>query len=223
MPVIVPELKIAYFALPKAASTSVKLALWHAVTGSPWSGTHEEIHAQYRIYPLKPDDMDGLDDYFKFTVIRDPIDRLLSAYHNRVWQHHDLEIRRPKSLLRKLDWRLRFPWFQPYPEPDYFFNHLDGYQERSYSVWHHTISATRFIGSDLDWFDNVYRIEDLGWLEAELKNRSGHDVPLRERQNSGQGLSFSALKADTRDFLLRYTASDYALLGGNYTPLALTG
>ena len=222
MPVILPDLKIAYFALPKAASTSVKLALWQAASGQPWDGTTEDIHAQFRVYPLKPDERDGLEDYFKFTVIRDPIDRILSAYHNRVWQHHDLEHRRPKSRLRRLEWALRFPWFRPYPDPDYFFEHLDGYQERCYTVWHHTISASRFVGTSLDWFDAVYRLDDLGWLEKELHARSGQSIPLPARQYSGQGLSFDMLKPATQDFLLRYTAEDYALMGGRYCPHALT-
>ena len=218
MPVILPDLKIAYFALPKAASTSVKLALWHALHGEPWTGTTEDIHAQFRIYPLKPEDSDGLEDYFKFTVVRDPIDRLLSAYHNRVWQHHDLELRRPKTFMRKIDWRIRFPWFQPYPNPDDFFTGLSGYQERSYSIWHHTIPANRFTGPDLGWFDAVYRIEDLAWLEPELAKRSGHEIPLRERQNSGQGLSFAALAPETRSFLRNYTATEYDLVADYYNP-----
>ena len=87
---IIKKFKIAYFDIPKTASTSVKIALYQIKNNKKWVKDPDNVHAVFPLYPLAENDFFNVKNYWKFTIIRDPISRLLSAYGNRVLFHKDI-------------------------------------------------------------------------------------------------------------------------------------
>ncbi|WP_425400428.1 sulfotransferase family 2 domain-containing protein [Aeoliella sp.] len=74
------RLKLAYVAIPKAACRSIKTAL--ATTfGVPYQ---QDIHnaAWDRVHSLR--ELAEMDDYFRFAVVRNPWERLVSCYYDKV-------------------------------------------------------------------------------------------------------------------------------------------
>lgn len=81
-------LKVIYFPIPKSACTlfATTLAL-HDESTRDYDPVKEGIHHyRFRTRKLALEDMSYLcrDDYFKFTIIRDPYTRLLSAYLDKI-------------------------------------------------------------------------------------------------------------------------------------------
>lgn len=211
------KLNLAFFSIPKSASTSMKMALWEIETGQPWTDDPDKVHPRFRTFPITPDDFKATEGMRRITIVRDPVRRLLSAYGNRVHHHGDIR----KSLgrpIRRIKLTLKHPWVRRYPSANSFYSRLSGYQALSYSIWHHTCSIRNFIGDDLSVFDRVYRVEDLAELEADLSEMAGRAIHLPHEQTGGMKLRMEDLSPRARAAVLASTAEDYALLKGLYTP-----
>ncbi|MEX0729859.1 MAG: sulfotransferase family 2 domain-containing protein [Aquisalimonadaceae bacterium] len=81
-------LKLVYFPIPKSACTTfATLLALHDAASQDFDPTREGVHGyRFRTGKLQIKDMRCLarDDYFKFTVIRDPYSRLVSAYLDKL-------------------------------------------------------------------------------------------------------------------------------------------
>lgn len=103
MPVILEDHKIAFFNVPKAASTSIKHAFHVVLHGKPFERGDfgaRHIHELYKVkIPVMREDIEALQGYWTFTVLRDPVKRVLSAYSNRVLHHRDMH-KMPRARLR---------------------------------------------------------------------------------------------------------------------------
>lgn len=215
---LLPSHRIAYFAIPKSASTSMKLALYKLREGRQWCGDPDGVHKQFPTFPLKAGDIAQTDGWWRFTILRDPVQRLLSAYGNRVQFHGDIESDAAPGWRAKLLFRRHNRGLRLRPTADEFFSDLHRYQAISYSIWHHTTSATTFIGEDLSIFDRVYRLEDIPLLETELEQRVGRRVSLPHEQAQGDKVAFDDLGGRARKAVLTATQRDYQLLSGVFEP-----
>ncbi len=83
-----PALGLAYVNNPKVACSSIKQALWIAASpGTFQEGTspHDRVHAPFLPSPARlHDQLDQVVDAAKFTVVRNPYVRILSAYLDKV-------------------------------------------------------------------------------------------------------------------------------------------
>lgn len=218
MVIAVDAYKIAYMALPKAACSSVKEALARldpAVTPPPADQitpyTWHDIYPTKRFRPHRwePYERPG---WFRFCVVRDPVQRLLSVYTNRVLQFNEL-----KNSIKIRDGRDYLPDDLPVePDPDFFFQHLEEYKRGSSAIKHHVLGAWLFIGSAPLRYDRVYRVEELAALAADLSALSGREVRFRRRNQSDQRLSLGDLRPETIDALRPFLAQEYAHLAGYY-------
>ena len=209
---LLPEFKVAYFSIPKSASTSMKLVLYEAREGVPWQKELDRVHPQFPTVPLRPADIAATDGWWRFTIVRDPIQRLLSSFGNRVHFHRDIEREVERHWRRKLAFRTKYRDLRRRPTPDEFFERLHRYQEFSYSIWHHTTSVTRFIGDDLSIFDRIYRIDNIPQLEEDLADRLGRQITLPREQTDGMKVKFDDLGAAARKAVIEATREDYGLL-----------
>lgn len=99
--VVIPEFKVAYFALPKVANTSIKLAFaqllgldedYFGQSDWPHSTVALGVHSQHLAPWPTPSEIDTTldamtnksDEWLVFTVVRDPILRLVSAWESLV-------------------------------------------------------------------------------------------------------------------------------------------
>jgi len=209
--IAIEPFKIAYSAVPKAGSTSIKRALAGidpAVTVPAGDPTDE--HTWHGLYPTKrfrPEDWPPLiaEDWFRFCAVRDPVKRILSCYSNRILQFRDLE-----NCRRIKNGEFDLPTL---PDPDFFFQNLRQYRKASASVRLHTQPSSLFLGPDFAVYSTVYTMSDLGRLETDIGAITGQTVIL-PRENS------SVHKLDLADLQPKTVAGLDKFLEGEYTHLA---
>ncbi|WP_425102138.1 sulfotransferase family 2 domain-containing protein [Tropicibacter sp. S64] len=212
MVVRIEAYKLAYVPLPKAACSSVKraLALVDPDVRLP-PEARRDVDTWHRLYPterFRPQRMAGLEGYFRFCVVRDPLARLLSVWTNRVLEFGDL--RNAWSLQSgKVDLPME-------PDPDFFFCNLTAYARAVSSIKHHVLPATLFLGPDLGFYSRVYRTEALAELGPELSARTGRTVDLGRTNRSETRLRAEDLQPATLAALGQRLAGEYDYLSGFY-------
>ncbi len=215
MVIKIDEYRIAYFALPKAGCTTVKVTLsgidpdFADKRDSLAPDDRAEIHAVYptrRYRPVRWREVS--DDWWRFCVVRDPAERILSCYTDRVLGRQELRNSR----------RLRGPNVDlpTDPDPDFFFQNLREYVRLSSVIKHHALSCTLFLGPRMAAFDRVYRLEDLGLLAQDLSARTGRSLSIPHNNKSAASLTLGDLAPASRDSLRRYLGPDYEVLSDYY-------
>lgn len=221
MPVILERHKIAFFNIPKAASTSVKDAFYfieHGKSFQPGDFGASFIHQLYKVkIPVTKEDYEPLSGYWKFTVLRDPAKRILSAYTNRVLHHRDMH-KMPRARLRALASGLPLN-----PSLDIFLANLERYRDFSHSIRSHTDPISMYVGPDMTRLDAIYRIDELPRLAEDLTKRTGIFVEMPHLQTGGPKIDVHSLSKKSYDTLMAYTADEYTMLRGVYEPPSWKG
>lgn len=216
MAVVVDPHKLAYMPVPKAACSSVKAAL--AVV-DPRVDHGREIFAAdptvvHRIYPtlrFRRHRWVAYHDFFRFTVIRDPLQRLLSVYSDLV-AGRDM-IRTARSFKRGN------PSLPSDPDPDFFFRHLDEYAALVSVIKHHALPQIVFTGPKLERFSKVYRTAEIDALAADLSELTGTMVKVPRMNRSRRALEFSDLSPTGQAALRARLEPEYAHLAQHYGPI----
>ena len=204
----IEEMGLAYMAVPKAACSSVKAAL---ATLDPTQKSSDsknisvdQAHEMYPTRRFRPHLWQQTTGAYRFTVVRDPIKRLFSAYSDRVVRRNELK-HSPKLRAQSalpLD-----------PDPDAFFSNLAQYQEMSSVIKHHTVGMWLFTGRDLDAYDRVFTTAELSKLASELTRRTKKTVEMPKANSSKNALQISDLSADAQAQLRRATRNDFDVFG----------
>lgn len=216
MAMLCHRLKIAYFGVPKVASSSIKQTLYKLEHGHDFDKADHAGQHIHNVFPDKisimPQDMPGLEDYWKLVILRDPVKRILSCYGNRIIDYGDLR----KGRLART--RAALLGVSMTPDLNTFIKRLKSYRLQSGEVRHHSNPYTRFLGSDLSFFDSVFTMEELPALEQELAKRADQPVILSSCKTNSTKLTLEDLSEAAFDKLLRYTQADYELLKDYYQP-----
>ncbi|WP_238366120.1 sulfotransferase family 2 domain-containing protein [Mesobacterium pallidum] len=213
MAIAVEAYRLAYMALPKAGCSSVKEALARidpdAALPPPEAQGHGTWHALYPTARFRPHRWEQYEQrgWFRFCVVRDPIDRLLSVYSNRVDRFDEL----------KNSPRVRALGLPTKPDPDYFFGHLRDYIEASSVIKHHAIGAWLFLGPKPLRYTRVYRTKELGQLGADLSLITGQTVTIPRANASERKVTWDELSGATRDSLRPFLDQEYEYLSEYYT------
>lgn len=207
---------IGYQPIPKVACTSIKESLFRAMVGLPFSAALSEgadhIH---RYFDLRTRDVSAA--AFRFTVVRDPIKRFLSAFSNRVLHHKELSKDYVERL--RLDPPLDLASFVFDPDLARFVDQFESYR-RIPTIDHHFRPISE-ISAPLTAFDKVYPFEALNDLMTDLQQRTGVSMSLPHSQRGGPKLQVKDLSARVFNKLVDIFAADYAMLDGLYSPAAL--
>ena len=206
---LVPRYHISFFSIPKAASTSIKLSLYKLQEGVDWQGDPDTIHRYFVTHPVKSVDFLLSNEFYKFTVIRDPIKRLISSYDNRVNHHKDIAKDVRKKFGSEAAFKKKHPDLSIFPDIDDYFVNLRKYQKLSYRIWYHTVSAVKFTGNDLSYFDDVYAVSNLDQLESHLSALTGQTVKFQKVQEAGRRFTFNSLSKQAKRTIRKQTKSDY--------------
>jgi len=140
---------------------------------------------------------------YRFAIVRDPVQRLVSAYANRVLDFRDLD--RVTTELQKAG-------LSTTPELNEFVQHLETYRRISGMLRHHTHPQSRFLYPDLSIYSRLYTLSEMPELEAWFQERVPGFIMPREK-TTGTKIPISELSAASRQKLERFYARDYALLG----------
>ena len=145
----------------------------------------------------------------RIIIVRDPVDRFLSAYSHRVLHHGDLSSKRLKNPPIKN--------FNYAPSLDEFINNFSIYANRKDIEWH-TRPISKWVGGSLKMYTHVFSFEQIEEFEHLIASETGKPFKMRRLQKSEKGdLLFSLTPVQLQKIIDIY-AKDYALLGDIYTP-----
>ncbi len=207
MTVFLPQHKLAYFAVPKAACTSVKTVLFE-IDNHKWAD-RKENHSIHEIYPTLQFvhvNKHNIAGFQKFTVIRDPIERFLSAYRNRVIEKNEIANSRVAEKIRGLGLPLQ-------PSLSTFISNLKDYRIAR-GIDHHVSPITAFLGREPEYFTDIYDISRTSDLFEKISKITGRKILPVARNTSGHASKHSEnLSKQERIFLEDLYAEDYQIYG----------
>ena len=211
MSVILDSLAFAYVAVPKVACTSIKTMMFEVENGFPFpsftaSGRAWWIHDFYRSIPFSELPKDRIASYRRVAVLRDPVQRLLSCYGNRVV--HNRELSREKARRPLRDAGLPFD-----PDLSTFVAHLEGYMQAVASIHHHARPMVDYLGDDAGYYTRLYRMRELGALVDDIQTLTGRRFELQRLQRGGPSIPEDALSAAETARLRTFYAADYDAYG----------
>lgn len=196
-PNISDRYKCIYIHIPKCAGSSIKEAL-----NLPGKG-----HPLWRYYAdLQPEKWR---EYFKFTVVRNPWDRLVSSYSYAgmkasYWHNTRMELHPEHELVKQ----------KPFPEfCAYLEGNLRSLHHESWYPQHHWIAQQN--GNRLEIVvDQVLRYENLDEDFSRLMSDLGVvDVSLPHVNKSNRGSYRDFYDARTRQIVANVYAEDIELFG----------
>lgn len=214
--VTVDRLRIAYFPVPKAANTSMKHLLHSINTGENYkgmrdevTGSHHHIHKEYgtpKFSTIKPGDYRK---FFKIAIVRDPVDKVVSAWRNRVVHHKELEGMKAADKISKMGLPSK-------PSLNEFITNLDEYRSVSKSISIHTDPLTDFLGLSNSYFNFIFDISESSQIELFFSTLTGERTKLPRKQVGGPSVDRSQLSAALIRKLENVYESDYQVFGGAF-------
>ncbi|MEO0863075.1 MAG: sulfotransferase family 2 domain-containing protein [Pseudomonadota bacterium] len=200
--------KIAYMAVPKAACSSVKAAMGALDPtndiSDPSAFAQKQVHGMYPTQRFRMHRWERVEDFFRFTVVRDPLKRLFGVYTNRVVAKKELFGNR-KIKRGRVD-------LPPDPDPDFFFQNLSPYIAIASVIKHHALPTVCFTGKAFDRYTGVYRTSDLSNLATDLSDQVGREVVIPHFNSSDMTLTLDDLKPETHQALAARLEEEYAHL-----------
>ena len=194
--------KIAYIPIPKAACSSIKYALRPLTETSSQSapGIHSFPGFEVRRFDEIANELDG--DWLVFTVVRHPVDRIQSAWRDKM-----------RSEEKITSW-MKLHALRPGDSFDRFVHII--------SLWptitldEHVMPQSMLLHHVRELPIRVYRFEDLDnvWpeLSAEITRRSGVEVGPLAKMNSTEP-SVPEMSTRTEARLKRLYEKDFARFG----------
>jgi hypothetical protein len=205
---LMPSGQLGYFDVPKCASTSLKMALHDAEFKHPFEsrlcsvnrGGRQNIHAYFN--NKYRGDISTAEH--RIIVVRDPVDRFVSGYANRVIDHNALS----EEKLNRAGVGDEFIFN---PGLGQFLENLDSYLQVNSIEWHlRPLSAQ--LPRGLDGFNHIYSISRIQDLESDLGEIYNQAISLPKKQIAGQSVSIKQLSSGQLEQIIEFCREDYKLL-----------
>lgn len=206
-----PEHQLIYIPIPKNACTSVKQAL-HYIQFGEFFTIKDKRYAAFKglhdFYNKRPEAFTGIrrlekaSDFTKFAVVRDPVERLISCYRNRVVDLGDLQS--DAVTLQRMN-------LSAEPDLNTFVLNLKKYREASKSIEHHCRYQSSYLADSLNYLDHIYPIEQIDKLYEMLQTYSS-DLKMLNRKSGGTEIDVSDLSQEALEYALQFYQMDYKLL-----------
>ncbi|WP_417586490.1 sulfotransferase family 2 domain-containing protein [Pararhodobacter oceanensis] len=212
MAVILDQHQLAYFAVPKTACTSIKTMFFEIENGFAFhdfraSGRYWWIHHFYKTLLFARQNHARIANHCRIAVVRDPIQRLLSCYSNRVLHHKELSQANARAQLRGTG--LPFD-----PNLRDFVSNLRGYMAAVESINHHARPMVDYLGRDTGYFARLYRMSELDTFVADVSAATGTQVGLPRLQTGGPRIEVDTLSKEVVTMLREFYAEDYEVFAG---------
>ncbi|MEJ0013751.1 MAG: sulfotransferase family 2 domain-containing protein [Bauldia sp.] len=203
-------LNLVYFPVPKNACTSMRACLFEIDNGFPYrdmvvNGIKVELWSFYGpAGPFTPITSLPL-GVTKIAIVRDPWQRLISAYRNRVLFYRETKT----SLMQQHAVDARLPAL---PNFRAFVENLTEYRKIP-AIEHHTNPQVYFLGDDPAYYDRLFRVDQLTDLEDFLSRGAGRKIELPRLRRDGPALDPRSIEGlDLRAMVAQRYAADYAFL-----------
>lgn len=213
MPILCFKAKLLYFPVPKVACTSLKTTVFELDNERPFQpirigyeirGIHD-FNPEYASHEWQKSFGWYGKKLYNLAVVRDPVDRLVSCYRNRVLHFGDLK---PDK------WRSPLPDHVPKePSLEDFVRHLDAYRAVSQSIMHHSAPIHKFLGPNPEFFNGIFRLSELDRVAAVFSERAGARVEIPRLQTAGPEKKSLDIPSALRALIEAEYAEDYRLYG----------
>jgi hypothetical protein len=203
--IVLDRYRIAYCPMPKNASSSIKARINYLMRGTHDVYSHRFFTNVYE--RSQTSELPDLRGYFSFTVVRDPVERLLSYYQKNVIEEG--------SLARELETNRADEIIPARPSIEEFVERLDCYIFYFDDVHHHTLPQSAYLRSALPHLSSVYRIEQTDALFEALSARTGVELAPTYLLKSTVDVKrlLPTLSVPARAKLEAFYREDYDLLG----------
>lgn len=216
--IVIHPLKVCYQDAPKLGSTSIFDWFYRLLTGKEFvggGGVHSVFWNQKinGIESVPIEKFNPPDDYYIFTISRDPVERLISAWRNRVMHYKELGISKVPEISKSL--------LRANPSINYFVSHLEEYRRISRSVAHHTEPMISWIGVNISVYDKVYDLSELSVVEQDLRSfwrcngMVVYDYAMRTLQTGGPRVGIEIFDQKAIEKTISFYRNDYELLKNN--------
>lgn len=165
--------KLLFMPLPKSGCTTVKRLLWYMDSGFQVD-LESDIHVAYRTEEYNKVrrflSNETLTNYYTFCIVRDPVDRLISAYNHRVLELGEI---RNSEKVKNNDCLPTDPnFFQ-------FVNNLEDYKTTIPVIKHHVLPMCKILGGDPTFYDRIYKLTEINTdLIPFLESKCGHNLAI---------------------------------------------
>jgi len=222
---VIDQFSLGVSLFPKTGSTSFKHFLFEAEHGQAFNkGKHgqafkkgnKHIHnwaRKNRIASLK-------DCKYRLILIRDPIERFISCYNNKVLQARLLD-NRDIGPLSLSDPKREFP----YPSFEEFVDNFPEIRKLPV-INHHTKPISEFLGArNLNFYSEVFTFEQIDNLAERINQITHANVAVSHHQNSANNdwdeaptrVDLSSLTPPQFNYLTKLYSAEYRFLKPYYT------
>ena len=214
MTVILPQHRLAYLAVPKVACTTIKAAFFKLENEVDFNDVDPAIRpfSVHEVYPTKlfrQVDKSAIKGFHKVALVRDPIDRFLSAYRNRVVEKNEIAKSKVVERIRELGLPVK-------PSLSTFISHLDEYRIVR-GIDHHTRPMTNFLGRNPQWFSVLYDISRVDEFLGKISTLTGCRLAASVQNSSGKHRGTSDILSSSERLILEHLyAEDYEIYGDHF-------
>jgi hypothetical protein len=196
-----------YYPVPKSGSSSVKYLLMQvAGQDEALENPDDDVHHRFPTSLVDPFRPMHNADARPFTIVRDPVERLLSAYFDRVVKARLLtRDEADADMARQLGLSLE-------PDLETFILNVENYCRICSDVRFHVASPRYFLGSNLFLFDKVFKLEKVDQVAAYISDIVGQTVSMPHIHVSRGQTKPSDLSPAALAKALRFCRYDYAFL-----------
>ena len=188
MSAILEAQNLAYISAPKCACTSVKELIFRIENNCNFNkirdkrgairlqinGQRRYIHDFYPTVPYSEQPQHILSKLNNFCIVRNPLERLVSCYRNRVLRYGELK---PETIAHLA---IDAPTD---PDLNQFVEHLDQYTKAP-QIHHHTLPLTHFLGNRADSYARIFNLKTIQQLPDYLKQHFGRTRPILHLQTT---------------------------------------
>ena len=193
--------KTAYFPVPKAANSSIRLALLQAM-GNETQGIGD-VHGVTRsmLWTSSRFFSEPRDDWFMFTVVRDPTTRARSAWRNKLIESDPIfPVLKRMGITEKIDFTEFLDVCADWPTWALNDHFMPQSLTLSQPLSHPGVKVFRFETLATDWAE----------IASTIKERGAETCPELPHKNSTKKPGPATMDARTRELLNRLYDIDYS-------------
>ena len=214
MSVTIAKFNLFYASIPKIACTSLKMYFFKLENGHDFSsfkanGKRVDIHRIYKPKPMNEILQKNISKFDKIAFVRDPVERFLSAYSNRVIFHGDMENKLSTKELSNLELPTK-------PDIHTFIQNYEIYAKISRPIFHHTKAISYFLGNDPTIYERLYKLSEIEIFENDIEKRTNQRIKVPHLQTGGPKVQKCELTAAEVSKIKSLYEEDYNNFGSYF-------